>query len=74
MTAAEMSLVKKDLHINILEIKAVHLAQNAFLPRIMGGLVVMISDNATEVSYLKKRWGTVSLDLYRLAQEVKEWP
>ena len=41
------SLVEKDFHINIMEIKAVQLAQNVFLSRMMGESVVLMSDNVT---------------------------
>ena len=62
---------EKKLHINILEMKAVHLAFNAFLTRLLGKFVVPMRDNATVVACLKKHGGTVSWDMCSLAQNIK---
>ena len=35
--------------------------------------LVLMSDSATVVAYLKKQWGTVSLDMCRLTQEIIDW-
>ena len=65
------SFAEKEFHIGALEVKAVQLALNTFLPSIMGE--AFGSDNATVMAYLEKQGSMVSLDLCRLAQEVMHW-
>ena len=48
----------KKLNISMLQMKAVHLALNAFLHRIMGESVILMSDIATVVASQKKLGGT----------------
>ena len=67
-TVAGIWLLKeKDLQINVLEMKAVQLALNAFLTRIAGELVILMRDTATVVIYLKKQGGTVFKVMCNLA-------
>ena len=40
-------------HINVFEMKAVLLALAAFLPQLLGQSVVLMSDNALVVAYLR---------------------
>ena len=40
---------------------------------IIGQDLVLMSNNATVVTYLKKQGRTVSLDIYRLAQDMVGW-
>ena len=53
--------------------KAVQLVSMSFLHRIMGDTLVLMSNNATAVVYLKKQEGTVSQDICSLAQRVVDW-
>ena len=48
------------MHISVLEMKAVLLVLTAFLDRLTGESVVLMSDNATAVAHLRKQGGTVS--------------
>ena len=59
-----------ELQIIILKMKAIQLAFSVFLHRITGEILILMSDNAMVVAYLKKQGGTASLDLCRLAQEI----
>ena len=47
-----------NLHINVLELKAVYLAIRSFQSHLMIKKVLVASDNATVVSYLNKQAGT----------------
>ena len=51
------------LHINILELKAVFLAIRSFQTHLMNKRVLVASDNVTVVSYLNKQGGTHSLEM-----------
>ena len=52
LTAAGVwSWEEKALYVSVLEMKAFQLALNAFNPRIVGELVILLSDNATVVAY-----------------------
>ena len=46
---------EKKLHSNILEMKVVHLALEAFLDTVAGELLILMSDNTTVVAYLEKK-------------------
>ena len=63
----------RHLHINLLEMRAVLLALQAFQDRLMGHRVVLMSDNTTVVSYINKQGGTVSSSLYLLVRQVLTW-
>ena len=52
-----------NLHINILELKAVFLAIRSFQTHLMNKRVLVASDYATVVSYLNKQGGTHSLEM-----------
>ena len=51
---------EKKLCIILLEMKAVQLPPIAFLPRVLGESVILMSNNATVVVFLKKQEGMVS--------------
>ena len=53
--------------INILEIKAFHLALTAFRDWIIGEFFVLMSGNATKMAYIKKHGDSVSRVMYYLA-------
>lgn len=51
------------LHINIRELRAIHLACQAFLPHLRGHCVAVLTDNTTAMFYLNKQGGAQSLPL-----------
>ena len=54
------------LHINVLELKAVLLALKGFQEHLQGQNVLICSDNSTVVSYLNKEGGTHSIEMCAL--------
>ena len=58
----------EELHIVILDMGTAQFAMNAFLPRIIGELVILRGNSATVVSYLEKLGGTASNVMCTLAQ------
>ena len=54
------------LHINVLELKAVLLALKGFLEHLQGQTVLICSDNSTVISYLNKEGGTHSIEMCAL--------
>ena len=53
------------LHINVLELEAIHRAMLHWLRKRMGLTVLVASDNSTVVSYINKQGGTWSIQLCR---------
>jgi len=64
---------EKDLHINILELKAGFLALKAFAGDYRDCTILLKMDNTTAVSYVNNMGGTHSKALCSLALEVWEW-
>lgn len=62
----------KELHINVLELKAAFLALQEFQKRVTGHSVVLMSDNTTVVAYINKR-GTSLLSTSRIDSTVHQW-
>ena len=60
-------------HINLLELKAVYLALQAFQHRVAHQSVALMCDNATVVAYVNKQGGTVSHSLCSLTKELLLW-
>ena len=61
LTTAEIWCREEEqLHINVLEMKAVHLAPDAFLDLVVGESVVLMSDDTAVAAYLKKRGHSVN--------------
>ena len=60
-------------HINLLELKAVYLALQAFQHRVAHQSVALMCDNSTVVAYVNKQGGTVSLSLCKLTKELLLW-
>jgi hypothetical protein len=60
-------------HINLLEMKAVSLALEAFLPRLPTGVILVRTDNSSVVSYVNHQGGTVSGALSLQAEELLVW-
>ena len=54
------SVQQKTLHINCLELEAVYLSVQHFLPQLRGQNVLIRSDNTTVVQYINKQGGTRS--------------
>ena len=54
------------LHINVLELKAVLLALKGFQEHLQGQTVLICSDNSTVVAYLNKEGGTHSIEMCAL--------
>ena len=64
------SAEESSMHINVIEMKAVSLALAASLPQLSGQCVVLMSDNASVVSYLWHQGCTVSRALCHMASEI----
>ena len=56
---------EKTLHINVLELEAIHRAMLHWMRKLMGLTVLVASDNSTVVSYINKQGGTRSIQLCR---------
>ena len=66
------SAEERNMHISVLEVKAVQLVLDSFKHKVINRYLVFMSDSATVVAYLKKG-GTVFLTLCTWAEEVIEW-
>jgi hypothetical protein len=64
-----LSLLQQKEHINLLEMKAVHLALSHFRTLHLKSLV-LATDNTTVVAYLKNQGGTHCFSLYSLCREI----
>ena len=60
-------------HINVLVMRAVELALAAFLPRLAGQSIVLMSDSASIIAYLRYRGSTVSRRLCLMASVITKW-
>lgn len=60
----------RDLHINELELRAVHLAVAHFSVSLRGQSVRLYCDNATAVAYLKKEGGPHASNLSEIAEQI----
>ena len=57
----------------MLELQAVCLALQQFLPLLRGKTVLVQMDNSTVQAYIAKQGGTHSLELCQMAQEILLW-
>ena len=73
MASGFWSIICKKQHINVLEMKAVLLALQAFAVHIKGHSVLLATDNTTVAAYINKQGGTHSRTLCNLAVEAAEW-
>ena len=64
---------ESQLHINLLELKAVFLALQSFREIATGHLVAVMCDNSTVVAYINKQGGTVSRPLCLLVNDLLRW-
>lgn len=60
-------------HINELELRAVGLALQHWRPRLAGQSVMILSDNSTVVSYIRKQGGTFAPHLCLLVWDLLRW-
>ena len=60
-------------HINNLELRAVYLALQQFLPHVLGQHVIAMTDNTTVVAHINNQGGTHSRSLFQLTRELLEW-
>ena len=67
------SAQEKLLHINLLEMKALFLALQAFQEDVAGHHVTAMCDNSTVVAYVNKQGGTVSRPLCLLTSHLLRW-
>ena len=67
------SAQEKLLHINLLEMKALFLALQAFQEVVAGHHVTAMCDNSTVVAYVNKQGGTVSRPLCLLTSRLLRW-
>ena len=67
------SAQEKLLHINLLEMKALFLALQAFREDVAGHHVTAMCDNSTVVAYVNKQGGTVSRPLCLLTSRLLRW-
>ena len=67
------SAQEKLLHINLLEMKALFLALQAFQEIVSGHHVTAMCDNSTVVAYVNKQGGTVSRPLCLLTSRLLRW-
>ena len=63
----------KSYHINLLELRAVHLALKSFLPAISSSSRLLQMDNTTTMHYLNKQRGTCVRPLSIEAQTIWRW-
>ena len=61
---------EKTLHINVLELEAIHRAMLHWLRKLMGLTVLVASDNSTVVSYINKQGRTRSIQLCRWTKKL----
>ena len=67
------SAQEKLLHINLLKMKALFLALQAFQEDVVGHHVTAMCDNSTVVAYVNKQGGTVSRPLCLLTSRLLRW-
>ena len=64
---------ERDLHINMLELKAVWLGLKAFQDYVQGKTVVSMCDNSTVVSHIRHQGGTKSWSLCQRTLQLLQW-
>lgn len=67
------SVQERDLHINVLELRAVHLALRHFLPYLKKKHVLIRSDNTTAVFHINHQGGVRSAELLKASQDLLMW-
>ena len=69
----QWSVEESRLHINVLELRAVHLALMALLPFLRGRHVLIRSDNTTTVYHINHQGGTRSAGMLRATRDLFLW-
>lgn len=72
-TSGRWSLQEQREHNTLLELRAIKLGLEAFEDSLQGRTIVIFSDNATAVAYIKKAGGTRSTKLNHEAQRTLQW-
>ena len=72
-TSGMWSPRQRSLHINNLELLAVHLALQHFLPLVINKVMIVMTDNTTVVGQIKNQGGTHSRSLYRQTVLLLKW-
>lgn len=67
------SLRERALHINVLELRAVHLALRHFLPHLRGKHVLIQTDNTSVVYHINHQGGSRSAMLLRVSSQLLMW-
>ena len=67
------SLHESQLHISVLEIRAVHRALEALQDQVFGTSVRIMTDSMVAAAYIRRQGGTRSLQLYREARDLLLW-
>ena len=67
------SVSESQVHINELELKAVHFAVQAFGERLQNERVKILCDNSTTVAYVNAMGGTKSLGCNQIAYGIWDW-
>ena len=67
------SLLDRNSHINVLELKAIWLALKEVPQLVQGKTVAVFGDNTTALSYITKQGGTRSWALFRLVEQIFLW-
>lgn len=67
------SVQDRSLHVNVLELRAVHRALQSFLPFLRGRHVLIRSDNVSTVSHINHQGGTRSAQLLQASQDLLLW-
>ena len=72
-TFGTWSPLQRSLHINNLELLAVHLALQHFLPLVINKVMIVMSNNTMVISQIKNQGGTHSQSLFRQTVLLLEW-
>ena len=72
-TQGQWSSIERDQHINVLKLRAAHLAIRAFTQRWQGQRIRVVMDNTTAVSLITKMGSTRSSQCLVVTQEIWEY-
>ena len=72
-TGGPWSTVESNLHINLLEIKAVQFGIQSFLKDESNKHIRIRTDNTTAVTYINKLGGVKSIDCHKVVKEIWSW-
>lgn len=72
-TSGIWSRTEKELHINILELKAILLAMQAFAHELEGRHIKVFCDNTTAINYVNEMGGTKSKSCNYISSQIWDW-